>query len=86
MAFAAVDLSNEPRAFSIGPIKAQLLTYTCVSGDTSGTVTADSLTSMDSLSVPGLEVSAISISGNVATLTFADPVANRTGLIICVGR
>jgi hypothetical protein len=86
MAFLAVDLTNEPRAFSIGPIKAEFMTYTCVSGDTSGTVTASSLTSMDSLSVPGLNVSAISISGNVATITFADPAANRTGLIICVGR
>lgn len=86
MAFAAANLTNEPRSFSIGPVKIQILTFTCESGDTSGTVTADALSSVDSLSVPGLGVSAISISGNVATLTFDDPAANRTGMIICVGR
>ena len=85
MAFAAVDLTAEPRAFSVGPIKMELMTYTCVSGDTSGTITATSLTRLDAVSVPGLNASAISISGNVATITFADPVANRTGLIIAVG-
>lgn len=86
MAFVAVDLTNEPRSFSIGPIKMELMTYTCASGDTSGTITANSLTYLDGVSVPGLNCSAISISGNVATITFADPVANRAGMIIAVGR
>lgn len=86
MAFAASNLTNEPRSFSIGPVKVQILTFTCVSGDTSGTVTADALSGVDAVVVPSLSCSAISYSGNVATLTFADPAANRTGTIICFGR
>lgn len=88
MAFAATEVTNEPRSFSIGPVKVQMLNYTCASGDTSGTVTASNLSSIDAVIVGGglLVTAAPTISGNVATLAFSDPVANRAGTILVVGR
>lgn len=88
MAFAAVNTATgDARSWSLGPVKAQTLTYTCVSGDTTGTVTCDGLATVTDCNVGGgLLVSAQTYSGNVVTLTFADPAANRTGTIICLGK
>jgi hypothetical protein len=88
MAFAATNSTGEPRAYSIGPVKIQVLDWTCASGDTSGTVTADSLTSIISVIVgTGLLITtAPTFSGNVATLTFTDPAANRAGSVIVIGK
>lgn len=88
MAFVATEVTSEPRSFSIGPVKVQMLNYTCVSGDTSGTVTATNLSSIDAVVVGGaLAVTAApTISGNTATIAFTDPAANRAGTIIVVGR
>jgi hypothetical protein len=87
MAFTATDSTGEPRAFSIGPLKLQILTYSIASGDTSGTVTADALTTITDIVVPGISMSAApSISGNVATLTIVDPVATRVGTILVLGK
>jgi len=74
MAFSASNLSAEPRAISIGPLKVQLMTFTVASGDTSGTVTADKLSSIRFILIDGVEqTSAATFSGNVATLAFKDP-------------
>lgn len=88
MAFAAVNSTGEARSWSLGPVKCQLLDYTCVSGDTSGTITADGLSSIISVVVGGglLITAAPSISGNVATITFADPAANRAGTVLVIGK
>jgi hypothetical protein len=88
MAFAAVNTATgEARAWSVGPTKIQVLTYTCVSGDTSGTVTADGLASVtDCIIGGGLKVAAQTYATNVVTLTFADPIANVTGTIIVIGK
>lgn len=88
MAFVATNSTGEPRSYSIGPVKIQVLDYTCVSGDTSGVVTADNLTSIISVIVGGaLAVTAApTISGNTATLAFTDPAANRAGSIIVIGK
>lgn len=87
MAFSASDSSLEPRSFSIGNLKLQILTYSAASGDTSGTVTADKLSSIMHVYVDGgLKFAAApSLSGNVATLSFANPAANIYGTILCVG-
>lgn len=88
MAFAASGLSNEPRSYSIGPLKEQILSYTAISGDTSGTATADRLASVlavKAISGP-LAAAAFTISGNVITLTFTDPVASVSGNIVVVGK
>lgn len=87
MAFAATNVTGEPRSFSIGPLKIQLMKYTAASADVSGTVTADALSSIDHIIVDGLQqTTAVSFSGNVATLAFVDPAATVTGRIIVFGK
>lgn len=87
MAFVASNVSNEPRSYSLGPQKLQVMKYTAASGDTSGTITADGLSSIDSIIMDGLQqTTAVSISGNVATVTFQDPVATVSGGILVLGK
>lgn len=75
MAFAAANSSKIAPAFSTGPRKCQILTYTAVDDDVSGTITADKLTRIDHVVIDGgmQLTAAITFSGNVATLAFADP-------------
>lgn len=88
MAFVATASTAEPRSFSIGPVKEQIFTYTAVSGDTTGTITAANLASVSHVMIDGGLVysAAPTFSGNVVTLAFTDPVANRFGTIICIGK
>jgi hypothetical protein len=88
MSFAAANSTSEARSFSIGPLKAQILTYSVASGDTSGTVTADSLASISHILLDGgLVLSAApTFSGNVATLAFVNPAATRYGTVIVCGK
>lgn len=88
MAFAAVNSTAEPRSFSVGPLKMQVLTYSVASGDTSGTVTADALSSISHIVLDGgLVLSAApTFATNVATLAFVNPAATRYGTCIVFGR
>ncbi len=88
MAFAATASTKEPRSFSVGPVKIQILTYTAVSTDTAGTITADRLSELQHVIMgPSLELdAAITYSGNVATLSFVDPAATVFGELICIGK
>lgn len=88
MAFVATNLSAEPRSFSIGPVKVQIMTWAAASADTSGTVTADGLSRIDGILIGGglTQTSAATFSGNVATLAFADPAATVVGQLIVFGR
>lgn len=87
MALSASNLSAEPRAMSIGPLKIQIMTFSVASADTSGTVTFDSLSSISGVIVSGIvQTAAPTFSGNVATLAFVDPAATRYGQIIAFGR
>lgn len=88
MAFSATDSTKEARSFSIGPLKAQVLTWTCVSGDTSGTITADNLIRAEHVIMDGglALTAAPTFSGNVVTLAFTDPAATRYGTIVVLGR
>lgn len=88
MAFAAINSTIEPRAFSIGPLKIQIMKFTAVSGDTSGTITADGMQDRITNVVldGGLKLTAApTFAANVATLAFADPAANAFGTIIVFG-
>lgn len=87
MAFVASNNTNYPNTLSLGPIKMQLLTYAAASGDTSGTVTADRMTRIVAVFVDGkiFQTSAATFAANVATLTFADPVATVVGDVIVLG-
>lgn len=88
MAFSASNLTAEPRAFSAGPVKMQLMTFSVASGDTSGTITADSLYRVDQVYLSGglTLTAAPTYSGNAVTLAFVDPAATRYGTIMVVGK
>lgn len=88
MAFAATNASGDAgRPYSVGPIKVQLMNFSLVSGDTSGTITADGLTRIDYITVHGVALTAApTFSGNVATLAFVDPAATRYGMCVVYGR
>ncbi len=87
MALTVTALSAEPRSWSTGPWKQQVLIFSVANGDTSGTITADSLSSAQACVVGGLEMTAQpTFSGNVITLAFADPLATRHCQIIVYGR
>lgn len=87
MALSSANLTAEPRAFSIGPLKMQIKTLSAAALDVSGTVTFDALSSIDAVVVTSLELTAAAtFSGNVATLAFTDPAATVHGMIIAYGR
>lgn len=88
MAFAATASTSEPRGFSVGPQKMQVMTWTAISGDTSGTVTADKLSSVSHILIDGGLVlnAAPTYATNVITLAFNDPAASVFGTLIAVGR
>ena len=87
MAFIAVNSTTEPRSFSIGPKKVQYMRYTAVTADVSGTITADALQRIDEIIIDGQLIMTAhpTFSGNVATLAFVDPAANRFGTIQLIG-
>ncbi len=86
MALTASELSSEPRAWSVGPMKQQVLTFSVASGDTTGTATATNLANIEGVIVTGLTLTAApTFSDNVVTLAFVDPVATRYGQIIVYG-
>lgn len=87
MALVASSVSSEPRSWSLGPWKVQLLNFSVANTDTSGTATADSLSTVIWASVSGIsQTAAPTFSGNVITLAFADPGATRHGQILVIGR
>lgn len=89
MAFSASALTGSlAKKWSIGPFKIEIQKFSAASGDTSGTVTAKALSSVDLALVCGSLVlsSDTTYSSNVATLAFADPVATVKGLVILLGR
>lgn len=87
MALATSAPSAEPRSFSVGPLKVQLLNYTAASADVAGTITADKLTSAEFIIITGLELTAApAYSGNKVTLAFTDPAATIAGTVMVFGR
>ena len=87
MAFAATNATAPAdRAWSVGPVKIQILNCSAASGDTSGTATADGLTTIYYAALTGLtQTAAPTFSGNVATVAFADPLATRYGQLLVIG-
>lgn len=89
MAFASSSVTlRGVRKFSIGPFKIEIVNISAVSGDTSGVITAASLSQVYDCIVTGggFNLSAQpTISGVTATLAFPDPVANIAGKAILIG-
>ncbi len=75
MALTTTDSSANPRAFSVGPLKIQIVKLTALSGDTTGTITADTMYRLQHIIAPSAMVftAAKTYSGNVATLAFTVP-------------
>lgn len=76
MSIISTDSTKEPRSFSIGPTKIQLVDYVINSGETSGTITADHMSRMDHIlmgaSLPKM-TAAPTFATNVATLAVTVP-------------
>lgn len=90
MSFSATiqtDSSRMRSPISLGPIKMQAMTYTCVSTDTSGTVTVPGLIEVNHIMVDGLiQNAAATFAGNVATLSFNAPGGTTiAGYIVAYG-
>lgn len=89
MAFAAAALTTNglDRAWSLGPVKVQVMTWSVASADVAGTITATGLTTIYQVVMSGglSLTSAPTYSGNVATLAFADPAATLAGSVLVIG-
>ncbi len=91
MAFAAVNLTDGTRArppISLGPVKVQFMKWTAVSGDTTGTITADGLHEVSAVVIDGLQQSAAAtFATNVATIAFRDPSTTGAlaGTVMVIG-
>lgn len=83
----AVASSKIPRTWSLGPYKIQVFDVPHVSGDTTATVTADTMSTVlwAALASSVVQTSAPSFSTNVATFTFTDPAATVKGQAIVFG-
>lgn len=68
------------RSYSIGPVKQQRVTISALAADTSGTITFDALSTVESALIGTLQLTAVSFSGNVATITFTAPGVNVTAI------
>jgi len=84
MAVTVTNSSRQPRAFALGPIKAQIVEISAASAANSGTVTADKLTSIEHILLPSTftHTAAPTFSGNVATLAFSVPTSTAATLIV----
>lgn len=86
MSVATFGNSVEPRSFSIGPVKMQIMYITVGAADTAITLTADALSQIASFHLPGLQVSTASISGNTATITIIAPGNAVQGHVLVIGK
>lgn len=88
MAFAATISTAEPRAFSLGPVKVEIYTCSAASGDTSGTITSKSLSTVMHCIMDGkfAHTTAPVCSGTTAVLAFTNPSATVYSTAILIGR
>jgi hypothetical protein len=87
-AAAAAQTALSYPAFAWGPVKVQIMDIGIVSGDTGATATATNLSAVDyAILIANVRQSAVpTYSSNVATFTFADPVATVKGHVILFGK
>lgn len=83
MALTTTDSSMEPRSHSVGPLKRQIVKLLALSGDTSGTVTADCLSRIVAIIAPSaMKYSAApTYATNVATLAFTVPAETKASKV-----
>lgn len=83
MALSASASTKEPRAFSLGPLRCQIMTVTAASGDTSGTITASRLKEIHHIVMPPqfIHTAAPTYATNVATLAYTVPTSTAATLV-----
>lgn len=87
MALVTTLPADQSRAYSVGPLKIQLMNFSVASGDTSAVITPPDLHSIAYYMIHGVgETAPGVISGNTLTLAFADPLATRYGQVMIYGR
>lgn len=75
-----------PKTFSIGPLKIQLFNVAFISGDTTCTLTADTMSTVYWSFLTGVtQTAAPTYATNVATFTFTNPAASVFGQGIAFG-
>lgn len=87
MAITITDSTIVPASFSIGTRKIQLVSFSAISGATSGTITADNLRVLEQVILPSAMkfTAAKTYATNVATLAFTVPTSGVVGDAICIG-
>ena len=86
MAVTQANLTAEPRSWSIGPLKQQVVQITALSTDTSGVVTFDALAEVRAVIVCGVsESAAATLSGNGATLALNAQATDYVCKVIGLG-
>lgn len=86
MAVTYTNLTVEPRAWSIGPLKIQILAFSRLSTDTAATITFDSLSTLKAVIVSGAGQSAApTITNNGAVLALNATTADGVGSFIGLG-
>lgn len=69
------------RAYSIGPVRQQRISFAALAADTTGTLTFTNLIRVESVLISTLQITAITYNGdNTATITFTAPGANVVGI------
>lgn len=83
---AATAATNAPRTWSLGIVKIQVFDLPFVSGNTTCTVTADTMSTVFWGLLTGVtQTAAPTYATNVATFTFTDPAATIKGQAFVIG-
>lgn len=89
MAFVVTNPTGAVRAWGSGPHRLQVVNFAAASGDTTGTITADSLIEIRAVIIGGGLVQtaqpSFAAGDNTCTIAFADPLATVSGQILCIG-
>ncbi len=83
MAITTTNPVQEPRSFSKGPVKFEIVNLSMISGTSSGTVTASNLKEMYHILIPGIKshTAAPTFATNVATIACTVPAETAATLI-----
>lgn len=83
MAITVTESTQEPRSFSVGPIKFQIVNVVALQGATTGTITATRLKEIYHVITPGVKshTAAPTFATNVATLAFTVPAETASSQV-----
>lgn len=84
MAITTTNPAQEPRSFSKGPVKFEIVNLAMISGATSGTVTASNLKELYHILIPGIKshTAAPTFATNVATIACTVPAETAAAVTL----